>query len=265
MKDAMEVKRKGIDEEYYTRREVWGKKPQIRLVYERWVEKMRPLLPRQGFLLEVGSGSGLLRDFIPEVILSEVIDLPWIDRVIDCMNMPFGDEELAGVIGFDLLHHLSQPHSFLNEVTRVLRPGGRAFFIEPYVTFFSFFGYKALHHESIYFKDYHMDKVKKGPWEGNLASANLIFKRDLKNWTLIHPDLTIIRRELFSFFDFTCAAGFKPYAYIPHRFFQHLIKIDDLLTWLMPLIAFRIFVVLEKTEESLNNLKSTFRTLEGRI
>jgi len=256
MKDAKEVKRGVASEEYYIRREVWEKKPQIRLVYERWVEKMRPLLPQQGSLLEVGSGSGLLRDFIPEVILSEVVDLPWIDRVVDCMNMPFGDEELAGVIGFDLLHHLSHPHSFLNEVTRVLMPGGRAFFIEPYITFFSFFGYKALHHEGICFKDYFLDKEKKDPWAGNLASANLIFKRDLKNWTSVHPDLAIIHRELFSFFDFTCAAGFKPYAYLPHSFFRHLVKIDDHLTWLMPLIAFRIFVVLEKTPMNMKNIRN---------
>ncbi len=203
MKDVRVKDQEGINKEYFARREVWGKKPQIRLVYERWVNKMRPFLPQQGSLLEVGSGSGLLRDFIPEVILSEVVDLPWIDRVIDCMHMPFEDGALAGVIGFDLLHHLAQPHYFFDEVMRVLKPGGRAFFIEHYLTFFSFFGYKTLHHESIYFNDYHMYKEKKEPWKGNIALANLVFKRDLKNWSLLHPDLAIIHRELFSFFDFT--------------------------------------------------------------
>lgn len=245
-----EIDYKGIAKEYYARREVWGKKPQIRLVYERWVKKARPFLPKQGPLLEVGSGSGLLRDFIPEVILSEVVQLPWIDRVVDCMHMPFEDSVLTGIIGFDLLHHLARPHSFLDEVTRVLKPGGRAIFIEPYVTFFSFFCYKALHHESVYFKNYHPDSGKKDPWRGNSALANLVFKRDLKNWPKLHPKLAIVHRELFSFFDFTCAAGFKSYAYLPHRFFQHLVKMDDHLTWLMPLIAFRIFVVLEKHQLS---------------
>ena len=235
-----------VVEEYYSRKLVWEKKPQIRLVYEGCVNRMRPFLSRQGPLLEVGSGSGLLRDFIPEVILSEVVDLPWIDCVADCMHMPFGDESLAGVIGFDILHHLAQPHSFLGEVTRVLKPGGRALFIEPYITFFSFFSYKILHHENIYFKDYHLDKEKKDPWSGNLALANLVFRRDLKNWPLFHPNLKIIHRELFSFLDFTCAAGFKPYAFLPYRLFRHIVKVDDYLTWFMPFIAFRIFVVLEK-------------------
>lgn len=247
MKDTAEIEQNASIQEYYTRKKVWGKKPQIRLVYKRWVKKMQPFLPRQGSLLEVGSGSGLLRDFIPHVILSDMVELPWIDLVEDCMHMPFENGSLTGVIAFDLLHHIAQPHSFLKEVTRVLKPGGRAFFVEPYLTFFSFFGYKALHHESVYFNDYHMDKEKKDPWKGNIALANLVFKRDLKNWSILHPGLTIIHRELFSFFDFTCAAGFKPYAYMPHWIFRHLVKIDDHLTWLMPLIAFRIFVVLEKS------------------
>lgn len=248
MKNIVGMNQEEITKEYFTRRAVWKKKPQIRLVYERWVKKMRPFLPQQGSLLEVGSGSGLLRDFLPEVILSEVIDLPWIDRVIDCMHIPFEDGALSGVIGFDLLHHLAQPHFFLTEVARVLRPGGRALFIEPYITFFSFFGYKALHHESIYFQDYQSNKEKQNPWEGNTALANLVFGRDLKNWASLHPDLIIVHRELFSFFDFTCAAGFKPYAYMPHSLFRHLVKIDDYLTWLMPLIAFRTFIVLEKPD-----------------
>ena len=235
-----------IEQKYYSRKKIWEEKPQIRLVYERWVEKMRPFLPPQGPLLEVGSGSGLMRDFFPDIILSDVTALPWIDRVVDCMHMPFGDGELSGIMGIDLMHHLAQPHSFLDEVTRVLKPGGRAIFIEPYMTFFSFLCSKLLHSESIYFKDYHLDKEKKDPWEGNLALANLVFKRDLKNWRILHPELTIIHRELFSVFDFACAAGFKPYAYVPHWIFKHLVKIDNGLTWLMPLLAFRIYVVLEK-------------------
>jgi len=239
--------RRKIAPEYYARREVWQRKPQIRLVYERWVKRMLPFLPEEGPLLEVGSGSGLLRDFIPQAILTEIVDLPWIDCVADCMNIPFENGALAGVIGLDLLHHLDYPHSFLEEVARVLKPGGKVLLIEPYLTFFSLLGYKFLHHEDIYFKDYQTgNQGKKEPWKGNLALANLVFSRDIKNWASLHPSLKITHRELFSFSDYTCAAGFKSYAYIPHVFFRYLVKIDNCLSWLMPLIGFRIFVVLEK-------------------
>ena len=79
--------------EYFSRREVWRRKPQIRLVYKRWIKKMRPFLPSEGPLVEVGSGSGLLKDFLPEVILTDVADLPWDRPGGDCMRMPFEDGE----------------------------------------------------------------------------------------------------------------------------------------------------------------------------
>ena len=233
-----------ITREYYARREIWAQKPQIRLVYERWMRKMRPFLPPEGPLLEVGSGSGLLKEFLPQVILSDVVDLPWIDKVADCMNLPFDDSSLAGIIGFDLLHHVAKPHAFLHEAARVLKRGGRVLLMEPYITPVSYYGYK-LHHEKINLRDYH-DSSKKDPWEGNLALANLVFGRDAKTWSVYHPDLEIKRSEIFSFLDFQLAAGFKPYAYVPHPLFKVLVKVDKLLTPFMRWIGFRIFVVLVK-------------------
>jgi SAM-dependent methyltransferase len=236
-------------DEYFQRRQVWAKKPQIRLVYERWVKKIRKFLV-EGPLLEVGSGSGLLKSFLPQVILSDVFKLPWIDRVIDCMDMPFENNSLGGIISLDLLHHVAQPHAFLREAARVLERGGRIFLIEPYITPGSYLGYKLLHHENINFKDYHAgihDTGRKAdPWQGNSALANLVFKRDLKHWDTLHPDLHILHREIFSFFDFQVAAGFKPYAFAPHWLFKNIVKVDDWISPLMPALGFRIFVVLQK-------------------
>lgn len=249
----MEVSNQHQLDEYYTRRKIWAKKPQIRLVYERWVNKIQKFLV-PGQLLEVGSGSGLLKDFLPEVILSDVFKLPWIDRVVDCMDLPFEENTLAGIISLDLLHHVAQPHAFLRQAAGVLKPGGRLFLIEPYITPVSYLPYKLLHHEDVNFKDYHAGVDKKGkkadPWQGNSALANLVFKRDLKHWDSLQPDLHIIHRQIFSFFDFQVAAGFKPYALAPHWLFKHLVKVDDWISFLMPLLGHRIFVVLEKRQNT---------------
>jgi hypothetical protein len=233
-------------QEYYTRRKIWEEKPQIRLVYKRWVNKILPFLTDKGPLLEVGSGSGQLRDLIPDIILSDVVYLSWLDCVANCIEMPFDDGSLGGVIGMDLLHHLVNPHIFMREAARILRPGGRAIFIEPYITLLSFSAYKLLHHEDIYFRDYQKKRRNSDIWEGNLALANLVFNRDLKNWYSLQPNLAIVYSELFSFFDFACAAGFKPYAYAPHFLFRILARMDAYLSILMPFIGFRIFVVLER-------------------
>lgn len=250
----MEASHQNQLDEYYTRRKIWARKPHIRLVYERWVDKIRKFLV-EGSLLEVGSGSGLLKDFLPEVILSDVVKLPWIDQVIDCMDMPFEEGSLGGIISLDLLHHVSQPHAFLREAARVLKPGGRVFLIEPYITLGSYFGYKLLHHEDINFKEYHTGVNKAGgkvdPWQGNSALANLVFKRDLKRWNTLQPDLDMVHREIFSLFDFQGAAGFKPYACLPYWLFKHLVKVDDWISFSMPVLGYRIFVVLEKKTANL--------------
>jgi SAM-dependent methyltransferase len=247
----MEIPNKAQLDEYYTRWQIWAKKPQIRLVYQRWAKKIQKFLV-EGPLLEVGSGSGPLKDFLPQVILSDVFKLPWLDQVIDCTDMPFEKNCLGGIICIDILHHLVNPHVFLTEAARVLKPGGCVFLIEPYITPGSYIGYKLLHHEDINFKNYHRCTDKTGtkadPWQGNLALANLVFKRDLKHWVTLQPDLDIVHMEIFSLLDFQVAAGFKPYAYLPHWLFKYLVKIDDWVPFLMPVLGYRIFVVLEKKQ-----------------
>jgi hypothetical protein len=110
--------------------------------------------------------------------------------------------------------------------------------------------YKLFHHEDVYLKDYHCALDSSGrakdPWQGNLALPNLVFKRDLKDWPRLQPDLAVVHRELFSLVDFQLAGGFKPRAFVNFAAFKALVKLDDWLAPLMPLIAFRIFVVLEK-------------------
>jgi ubiquinone/menaquinone biosynthesis C-methylase UbiE len=51
-------------------------------------------------------------------------------RVGDAHKLPFSDECFDLVVGRSILHHLDFERA-MNEITRVLRPGGRAIFIEP--------------------------------------------------------------------------------------------------------------------------------------
>jgi SAM-dependent methyltransferase len=50
--------------------------------------------------------------------------------VMDAMDMTFPDERFDRVIGTGILHHLDLDRSF-DELERVLKPGGRAIFLEP--------------------------------------------------------------------------------------------------------------------------------------
>ncbi|MCT4639187.1 MAG: class I SAM-dependent methyltransferase [Bacteroidales bacterium] len=45
-------------------------------------------------------------------------------READVVNLPFYDNKFDAVFAHGLLYHLSDPHSALNEIRRVLKPGG---------------------------------------------------------------------------------------------------------------------------------------------
>jgi SAM-dependent methyltransferase len=167
------------------------------------------------------------------------------------MRLPLASGRTGAVLAFDTLHHAPNPHTFLDEAARVLRPGGRVLLLEPFITPASYLGYRLLHHEDVHFgPGYHKlpeGGAKSDPWQGNLAMANIVFRKERARWAALHPRLRIVHEQLMSFTDFQLAAGFKPRAYVPMGAFAKLVRLDDLLGFAMPLIAFRIFLVLEKT------------------
>jgi len=228
------------------RRRVWQHKYAIRACYRGWFERMRPFIV-EGPSVEVGASFGPLKDYWPALRTADVVPTAGLDLVADAVRLPFGEATLGNLVVVDLLHHLADPHRFLDEAARVLRPGGRLLAIEPYLTPVSRVAYRLLHHETIRFDVYHPGPDKADPWEGNLAAANLLFVREARHWSRRHHDLAVIHKRPFSLFDFQLAGGFRPYALVgSRRLYDLVLFLDRRLDRLASLCGFRIFVVIER-------------------
>ena len=87
-----------------------------------------------GPILEIGAGGGHSQSYIPDAISIDIQVVPWLDAVADAHALPFSDGIFSNIFMLDVMHHLSNPNSFLREAQRVLAPGGRIVMIEPEIT-----------------------------------------------------------------------------------------------------------------------------------
>ena len=132
-------------------RRAWDANPALRGLYADWYSRVARALPPEtlGERVELGSGPGFSRSFIPALVLTDLVKAPWHDREVSADTLPYGDGSLGALVLFDVLHHLPAPGRFFAEATRVLRIGGRAVMREPYVGPLSYPVYKFLHDEAL--------------------------------------------------------------------------------------------------------------------
>ncbi len=95
------------------RRRIIQEKKFLRLIYEDWYASIIAALPAgEGKLLELGSGAGFFREFIPDLITSEIFHLPGVDAVMDAQQLPLSDGVLRGIVMINVMHHLPEPRLF---------------------------------------------------------------------------------------------------------------------------------------------------------
>jgi len=162
-------------------------------LYQEWYTFLASVLPASpGRILELGSGAGFFKDFVPGLIKTEIFTCSHIDLVLDGCNLPFSDSALAGIAMTNVLHHISRPQQFLKEAARCVRPGGIMAMIEPWVSPWSKFVYTRLHHEPFDPQAQEWQFPSSGPVSGaNSALPWIIFERDRPRFELEFPEWQI--------------------------------------------------------------------------
>lgn len=180
----------------------------------------------EGVKLEIGSGGGFFKEVAPEVITSDILDLPVVDKVFSAEQMPFEKEELAAIFMINVFHHIPDVRNFLKESERTLKSGGKIVMIEPANSPFSRLIYKNFHHEMF---DERRDWTfpESGPLSGsNQALPYIVFKRDRKIFEAEFPGLKVEKIQLHTGLRYLISGGLSRNQLLPDASFGFIKAIE---------------------------------------
>lgn len=178
------------------RREVLERNRSARFSFARWYSELADLThgAPDGLRLELGSGGGFLHQFVPGLLTTDVVELPFVARVCRAESLPFANASVSAIFMVNVLHHVSDPAAFFREAARTLKPGGVIGMVEPFVSGFSRFVYRHLHHEP-----FDPDAQEwRLPRSGRLSGGNdalpwIILVRDRPRFDAEFPEFSVER------------------------------------------------------------------------
>ncbi|MDE3218868.1 MAG: class I SAM-dependent methyltransferase [Nitrospirota bacterium] len=228
---------------------VWQSKPILRLLYSEWYREIVSWL-QPGQTLEVGGGTGNLKEFAPSVVCTDIVKLPWLDAVADAQQLPFVSDSLANIVLFDTLHHLENVRYFFDEALRVLQPGGRVIIMDPYISVCSWPVYHFLHPEPVDFRQdpLALSPMQPGrkPFDANQAISTILFERSSRRFHELYPSLKKLQHHRLAFFAYPLSGGFDHSSLLPVFLVRPVLALERVLRLLNRFLAFRVLVVLEK-------------------
>jgi SAM-dependent methyltransferase len=150
-----------------------------------------------GTRIELGAGVAPIATSFPDVLATDVVDGPGLDRVLDAQAMDLPDASVRALFGQNCFHHFPDPQRFFAEAERVIAPGGGVVLIEPYYGPIASLLYRHLFASESF--DVHMSGWQSsatGSMEGaNQALSYIVFVRDRAVFERDHPGLELVRTE----------------------------------------------------------------------
>ncbi len=237
-------------------RRVWQANPTLRASYGHWYGQLRQALPPRelGPWIEIGSGPGFAREFIPELELTDVVKAPWHARQMSAEALSLEAGSAGALVLFDVLHHVPAPARFFEEAARVLRPGGRIVLCEPYISPVSRWVYRRFHPEPVDMSvdplvaAVHATEAARDPFASNQAIPTLIFARDsARVFARMFPLLDVVRVERMAGLAYPATGGFSHAPFLPVPLWRALFAFENLLPEVVFRgFGFRVLVVVER-------------------
>jgi SAM-dependent methyltransferase len=223
-------------------------KPFLKAIYNEWYSMLAAEVPAgPGAVLELGSGAGYCDRYISGLITSEVFCCPSVQLVVDARQIPFRDRSLRAVVLTNVLHHIPDLQGFFGEASRCLREGGKILMIEPWVTPWSRFVYKHLHHEPFFPESQEWSFASSGPLSGaNGALPWIVFRRDRLRFESEFPDLAIERIRPFLPFRYLLSGGIGMRSLMPSFTHSSWVRLETLLEPYMSILAMFAFIILRR-------------------
>jgi SAM-dependent methyltransferase len=178
------------------RRQIIRGKPFLRRIYQEWYATLARAIPSRaqvpGRLLELGSGAGFFNEIVPETIASDIFQCAGVDVVLDAQSLPIPDAALRAIVMTNVLHHIPNVRRFFAEAARCVPRGGVVAMVEPWISPWSRFVYRRLHHEPCHPEASEWSFPALGPLSSaNQALAWIVFERDAQQFTREFPQWRI--------------------------------------------------------------------------
>lgn len=203
----------------------------------------------QGLKIELGAGIAPMRETYPDVLATDVVFGPHLDKVLDAENMDLLDDSVRVIYGQNCFHHFPHPDKFLSELDRVLLPGGGAILLEPYYGFIASFLYKRLFRTEGFDKEFPSWVTPvKGPMNGaNQALSYIVFIRDRKEFERKHPALRIVHQECVgNYLKYLLSGGLNFRQLLPNSFTGLVTFLEKLVSPLNRWTALHHIIVIRK-------------------
>ncbi len=227
------------------------KKKCLNDIYRTWYANLSRLLPadRSGPVLEIGSGGGFLKKFVPDLLTSEIRFIPQQDIILDGCRLPFRSNALGAIAMVNAFHHLSDIRNFLSAAMHCIYPGGAIIMIEPWVTPWSRCVYSYLHHEPFDLRIKRWRLPPGGPLsQANAALPWVVFERDRDLFYSRFPNWHLARIDLQMPFSYLLCGGLSMRSLLPAYPLSLVKRLEKKLRPWMGYLAMFATIVLYKRE-----------------